>query len=84
MEYRKLVSTELVKATASNSGDSHGISDVVRSKLREYRMLHGINAEGHIATLKQLGWTLDEFEVSFSSLRRWSRSFICVLSFVYN
>lgn len=39
------------------------ISESAKRHLRDYRLTHHISGETHVALLKDLGWTVDEYEV---------------------
>lgn len=43
--------------------DTSALSDEKRTDLRVFRLRNGINSSAHLAALKKIGWTIDEFEV---------------------
>jgi hypothetical protein len=44
--------------------DEQVLTDEQRTEIRVYRKLHGINSNTHLAALRKLGWSVDEYEVS--------------------
>uniref|UniRef100_A0A7S3HEK0 Cyclic nucleotide-binding domain-containing protein n=1 Tax=Spumella elongata TaxID=89044 RepID=A0A7S3HEK0_9STRA len=39
------------------------LTEEARTELRVFRLRNGINSSAHLAALKKLGWTVDEFEI---------------------
>lgn len=39
------------------------LTEEARTELRVFRLRNGINSSAHLAALKKLGWTVDEYEV---------------------
>ena len=53
----------LLNTALSNTHDEP-LTDEQRTEMRVFRLRNNINSSGHMAALKKLGWTVDEYEVS--------------------
>jgi hypothetical protein len=56
-QYQKLLSAALADT------DRYFLTDEKRTELRLFRTKNGVNSNAHLAALRKLGWTVDEFEV---------------------
>ena len=43
--------------------DAAPLADDKRTELRVFRLKNGINSSGHLAALRRIGWSVDEYEV---------------------
>jgi hypothetical protein len=48
--------------------DAAPLSDEARTDLRLFRLRNGINSNAHLGALRKIGWTVDEYEVSYVDL----------------